>query len=160
MMGRMRYRRVRRAELACEEARQAISAGLDGEVTGIRPARIADHVAHCRDCRQFQLSAPTLDSLVRVSASRPMPGALQQTLVAEWSRSIGGTRRAPLPRPWRSGSGRTWRRRIQWIGSLAPAVLLVVVLPLGPLSGPRVVPSHASSPCTADLPAVHGRVPR
>ena len=160
MMGRVRSGRARRAELTCEQVREVMSAGLDGEMTGIRAGRIAAHVAHCRDCRQFQLAAPSLDSLVGVSVSRPVPGALKEMLREEWSRSIGGASRVSPPRRWNIGPGHAWRRRVQWIGTLIPAVLLVVILPLGALPGPRMVPSHASTPCTVDLHEVLGRVPR
>jgi predicted anti-sigma-YlaC factor YlaD len=159
MMGRVRSGRAR-TELTCEQVREVMSAGLDGEVTGIRAGRIAAHVAQCRDCRDFQLAAPTLDSLLGVSVSRPVPGALKEMLREEWSRSPGGTSRLSPSRRRHIGPGHTWRRRVQWIGALTPAVLLVVILPLGALPGPHMVPSHASTPCTVDLHEVHGRAPR
>ena len=143
---------------SCEQVQLAISATLDGEAPGVA-ARDADaHLARCGDCRRFQAGAAALGRQRRLEVSRPVPSALKETLTALWVASAG-----PLPRSTRNasrqGGGITlWRRRVQWASALLPAAVLAASLPLGALSSPHEVPSHARTPCTVDLSYFRGQL--
>ena len=145
-------RRVRTAAaVPCDQVREAISAGLDGEVPGLPLRDTETHLARCAACRQFQARVMAVNPALALEVSRPAPTELKQALATEWAQSI-----RPVPSFVRRGSlgvGRRtpWRRRLQWASALTPALLLAVALPLGALSSPHEVPSHAQTPCTADL---------
>jgi anti-sigma factor RsiW len=145
---------------SCEIARQAISADLDGEASGLATKDTVAHIARCPECQRFRAGALTLDRQFGLEVSRPVPDALKEALTSEWVRTVG-----PAPRvSWRVWSviGRPtmWRRRVAWVSALTPAVLLAVALPLGALSSPHEVPSHARTPCTIDLANLRGDLHR
>ncbi|KUL33617.1 hypothetical protein ADL22_32660 [Streptomyces sp. NRRL F-4489] len=50
----------------CSRIRTALSARLDGEALppGLTPRRLDDHLAGCRDCRQWDVRARALDSAI------------------------------------------------------------------------------------------------
>lgn len=159
MTRRIGSRRTSSATAAsCDHVRQAISARFDGEAPGL-PRRDTDaHLARCGECRNYLAALIAVNRSVALEVSRPVPAALKQVLAAEWAHSV-----RPVPRPARkasSGVGRStiWRRRLQWASALTPALLLAVALPLGALSSPHEVPSHARTPCTIDLASLRGAV--
>jgi hypothetical protein len=162
MMRRVRIRPGAKGDVSCQLIRQAISAEIDGEKPGIRARLTVSHLTHCQQCRQFQQLAPTLGGLVGVTRSRPVPGPLRAALLNEVrsSERSSSDRAVWSRRSVKAVTEQRWGRRIQWIGALTPAAFLLVVLPLGVLSSPREVPSHDSTPCTVDLPAPHGGLPR
>ena len=150
-------RRAKRAAAAsCEHIRQAISARFDGEVPSLPLKDIDVHLAGCGACRRFLAGVMAVNRTVALEVSRPVPGALKQALVTQWAQS--GRPAPPVPRKVSSQfrRGTVWRRRLQWAGALTPALLLAVALPLGALSTPHEVPSHAQTPCTADLASFRG----
>ena len=154
MTRRVGSRGVRRATAAsCAHVRQAISARFDGEVPGL-PRRDTDaHLARCRECRQFEAGVMAVNRAVALTVSRPVPAALKQALAAEWAQSVRPVPRLAPRATLRVGRGTVWRRRLQWASALTPALVLAVSLPLGALSSPHEVPSHAQTPCTTDLAA-------
>jgi predicted anti-sigma-YlaC factor YlaD len=95
--------------MACEDHREALSAGLDGESIEVERARAEAHLVGCSACRDWLDAAALLNRLARtsvVSAGRP----IDERLLAE------------LPR-WR------WERWPgRWLGR--PVVMLRAVLVL------------------------------
>lgn len=152
MTRRVGSRRVKRAAAAsCDHVRQAISARLDGEVPGLALKDTEAHLADCSECRRFLAGVMAVNRAVALEVSRPVPVALKQALATEWAQSV-----RPVPPDARRtslqvGRGTVWRRRLQWASALTPALLLAVALPLGALSSPHEVPSHAQTPCTKNL---------
>jgi hypothetical protein len=89
--------------------------------------------------------------------TRPVPDGLKELLAKELTGDVGGAAHR-LPHGSRqAGPTGAWHRRARWAGALAPAALVVVILPLGGLSSPRAIPTHASTPCTVYLRLLDGR---
>ena len=155
-VGRRHSRTPRAGVTSCEVVRQAISADLDGEASGLATKDTVAHIARCPECRRFRAGALTLGRQLGLEVSRPVPGALKEALTSEWVRTVGLAPRVSW-RVWSViGRPTMWRRRVAWVSALTPAVLLAVALPLGALSSPHEVPSHARTPCTVDLANFRG----
>lgn len=56
----------------CAAAREAISAGLDGEALGVDAAHLAAHLEACAPCRAWRERAHVLTRRVRVQAAPPL----------------------------------------------------------------------------------------
>lgn len=93
--------------MTCEEAAQLIHARLDGELADGDARALAEHVAGCPRCAEFEQSLHRLDSDLRacVAALKP-PRALPERIKHE----------APRARPFRRSP---WR----WVGWAAAAVI-------------------------------------
>lgn len=146
---------------ACETVRDAVSARLDGEATGLRRGAISRHLARCPGCRDYQSSITDLAlgrdgtaGVTIVQSSRPVPDALRLALhldeVPPVSSARPGLARRLRPDPARA----PWRRRLQWAVAVVPAVVLATVLPLGAWASPKETPSHAATPCTGLLKVI------
>jgi predicted anti-sigma-YlaC factor YlaD len=149
MTHRRRRRGAGRAEPACEDIRQAVSARLDGEPTGLKRETVDVHLAGCPDCLRFQAGLSTLSRQVGLQMSRPAPDALKEVLTAHLALTVGPAPHIPPRRPREVRTNLSWRRSVQWISALTPAALVAVFVPLGALSSPHETPSHAPTPCTA-----------
>jgi hypothetical protein len=57
--------------VTCDDAREAISAGLDGEVPSVEPAQVEGHLGRCSACRSWRESAHAHTRLVRLRAAEP-----------------------------------------------------------------------------------------
>ena len=146
--------------ISCEVVRQAISAELDGEASGMATKDTLAHTARCPECQRFRARALMLGGRLGLEVSRPAPDALWETLSPEWARTVRPAPRTSLRVRSVSGRRTMWRRRVVGVSALTPAALLVVALPLGALSSPHEVPSHARTPCTIDLAGFHGDLHR
>jgi hypothetical protein len=98
-----------------------------------------------------------LTARIPLHASRPVPAALVTLVGAAWDASAGPRPGTPRRWPQQRSQRPAWRRRVQWVGALVPVALVVVGLPLGALAGPRAVPSHQVTPCTAHLRSLEAR---
>jgi predicted anti-sigma-YlaC factor YlaD len=65
-----------------ERARAALSARLDGEQSAERAEPLAEHLAGCRSCRQWQRAAETLAARVRRAPSGGGPDRTAEILAA------------------------------------------------------------------------------
>jgi anti-sigma factor RsiW len=145
----------RRPPIACEEAQEAVSAGLDGERPALSRPVLEAHLAVCEVCRHFGADAAAIGRSARVLSTVPVPGGLVASLLplvepAPRRRSVrlrgaGG----------RAGRRSPWARTAQWAGAMAPAIVAAVALPLGVGAHPHLVPDRPPSTCTAGLAARH-----
>ncbi|HEX4492660.1 MAG TPA: zf-HC2 domain-containing protein [Acidimicrobiia bacterium] len=67
--------------MRCEQVREAISARLDGEVEGVAPAALAEHLDGCAECRLWQERAHEVTRTTRLGLARP-PALRPDALVA------------------------------------------------------------------------------
>jgi anti-sigma factor RsiW len=158
----MVWRRYRSATLRCEDAREAISARLDGEHPQLSDRTVESHLSVCDSCREYEALAPSLSRL-SLRASKSPPPALTPLLTSLLSRQAPNVG-APFERPLNSrrsilskGSGPPKRAGVhrvhvaRWAAGLIPAIAAAVVLPLGASAHTRVVPTRNPTPCTARL---------
>jgi hypothetical protein len=159
----MRWSTMRRftrtGEIPCERMREAISAEIDGEASGIRAKDVRFHLAHCEECLRFQIGTRALGRQVNLQISRPVPADLKERLAVEMVQSAATAPHVSRRRPWNIWRASEWRRGVRWVGALAPAAFVAVVLPMGTLSTPREIPTHASTPCTISLRYLHRQAP-
>ena len=59
--------------MRCERCRDAISAQLDGEPTGVPDDELVRHLGACAACQAFARDAEALHRAVRVHAAEPVP---------------------------------------------------------------------------------------
>ena len=100
---RVRLRR-KRAILCCDEAREAISARLDGERPPFPAPSLDAHLVACQACRDFESAVLAIGRRLSLRASRPVPDDLVETLVA-----LMGPPPRPILYPW-GGAGRVRAR--------------------------------------------------
>jgi predicted anti-sigma-YlaC factor YlaD len=151
-------RHHRDTPLTCREAREAVSAHLDGERPPVSETRTAGHLARCSACREFdracrgiQTDLVDLARRARVQATRPAPAGLGRML---YSLSLDDMAGRPRFEPRRSDTA--VRRALRWAAASAPAGLAVLGLPLALAHPSHVPPSHVPTPCTSHLQAHHG----
>jgi predicted anti-sigma-YlaC factor YlaD len=105
----------------CEQAREAISAHLDGEPAGVSPAAIDDHLVACAACRHWQERAHAVTRTARLTLAQP-PARPPDALVASvLARSRPPRRPTPL----------TWARVALALVGVAQAVVAVPLLVAG-----------------------------
>lgn len=66
--------------MECVTAREAISAGLDSEPTGVRPSELEEHLADCRACARWRARADELARRTRVTGADPVPDLVDRVL--------------------------------------------------------------------------------
>jgi predicted anti-sigma-YlaC factor YlaD len=147
----MRRGRRRSGEPDCEAVRQAISARLDGEPAGVAEPDLAAHLDGCPGCQRFSAGAVSLAGMIGLQASHGAPEDLHRRLAFELAH-VTPSRPAWLARWRRTGATMAWRRRVRWVGAVAPVALMATFVPLGALASPHEIPSHAPTPCTISLP--------
>jgi predicted anti-sigma-YlaC factor YlaD len=142
--------------------RDAVSARLDAEATGLRRGALSRHLARCTGCRDYQSGLTDLElgrdgaagGVTIVQSSRPVPDALRLALHLD-EMPQASSARPRVARRLRPDSARApWRRRLQWAVAVVPAVVLATVLPLGAWASPKETPSHAATPCTGLLKVI------
>lgn len=111
----------------CLQAREAVSARLDGELGELDAARLEQHLAACGECRAFAADADGVARMLRTTALEPAPTGL----LAERS-----------------------RRRIAGPAAVAAATLVVAVAAgasffMGELIGSRGSAQHGTATATA-----------
>jgi anti-sigma factor RsiW len=148
--------RVRKGPLvACADAQETISAGLDGERPPLSRPVLGAHLASCEVCRDFEANVTGMGRSARLRSAVPVPDGLVASLLPLLE---------PAPRPAlvRARAGRRetgrrsiWARTAQWAGAVAPAIVAAVALPLGVGTHPHLVPDRPPSACTIGLAAGH-----
>ncbi len=147
--------RIKRAIVGCEEAREAISARLDGEQSPFPVGPLDAHVVLCEACRDFEAAALAIGRRLSLRASRPVPDDLVETLVA-----LMGPPQRPILVPLGrrrpgTGSGFGYGPTVRWAAAMLPAVVAAAAFSFGVGSHPRLVPTRPPSPCTIGLIARH-----
>ena len=85
--------------MACELARDELSAQLDGEQSpSLTTTLAAEHLPGCTDCRNWQEVAHQLTRRVRLTSARPIPDRSASILKAVLT---DRTNRRPAFRRWR-----------------------------------------------------------
>jgi len=79
-------------DVQCDDAREAISAGLDGEDSAVDAARVEEHLARCPGCRSWRETAHAHTRLVRLRAAEP-PWHPTQVLLSAVPLVAGSRRR-------------------------------------------------------------------
>jgi predicted anti-sigma-YlaC factor YlaD len=80
--------------VGCDQYREALSAELDGEATGVPEDALAAHLSECQDCRGWFGRAARITRLVRLAPAEPMPDLTPAVLAA--LPAIGPLRRKVL----------------------------------------------------------------
>lgn len=101
----------------CARCREAISAGLDGEVDAVETAAADAHLASCPACTGFATDATRVNRRLRVQLAAEVPDLSAQILA----------RLGPAPAPSR------WRLALR--GGLAAVAVVQLVLAIPPLLG-------------------------
>lgn len=126
---------------ACESARLALSARLEGPSDRLDADLLAGHLERCRECRELE---PVLADVVRVLPAMahvsPGDGFLRQVVAAT-------SKRKPSPPPLRHRALRwlahAWERprfalEVGYVGAVV--IWMAIALPVSPLNGAQVPP--------------------
>jgi anti-sigma factor RsiW len=65
-------RLVRTSHSACDRAREALSVGLDGELSELDRARLDAHLERCPDCAAFEAGSSAVAQLLRQAPQEQM----------------------------------------------------------------------------------------
>jgi predicted anti-sigma-YlaC factor YlaD len=149
--------RARAAAVTCEEATESISARLDGERHPLAEPALAQHLAGCPACRDFEADAVAIGRRALLRAPRPVPGDLMASLVPLLEPSPTGLLATKRHRRRERPPSFGWTSTARWAGVLVPAITAVAAISLGLGSHPHLVPTRPPSPCTAGLVARHLR---
>ena len=93
--------------MACDEARELVSAAVDDELAHHDDRRLADHLVECRNCRSYADGLATLTRTVRLRAVGVEPDFVERVM-------------ADIPAT-RLGRGRWLRPSLAWCGLLVAA---------------------------------------
>jgi predicted anti-sigma-YlaC factor YlaD len=107
----------------CQLYRDAISASLDDETSGVEPAALELHLGTCGECRSFAEGASTLHRATRLREAEPVPDLVGAVLAR-----VETPRRAPLE----------WARYALFAVALTQLILALPALVLGESMGASV----------------------
>jgi predicted anti-sigma-YlaC factor YlaD len=117
----------------CDLVREMLSARLDGAPEPVLPVRLADHLAECTDCRNWQEAAHLLTRRVRLTLAKSVPdqtGRILDAVLAD---------RAAVRPPGRVSP--RWAR----VGLVAAALAQLLIIVPALLGNAGIgVPPHAS----------------
>ena len=84
--------------MRCGEAREALSALLDGETSPVSLRAAQRHVEWCEECRAWQDAAQRIDHVLRTQAAMPTPDLTERVLAAVHAdqRAVAARRRRHL----------------------------------------------------------------
>jgi predicted anti-sigma-YlaC factor YlaD len=134
--------------ITCGVAREAVSALIDGEAPPVSEAIAANHLARCRECREFRADAVSLTRQMRLQTFAGVPNSAPEALARLGCRDQ--TEAAPRPR----GRARVrvsrvlWSRATQWAVGVVPLGIAIPALALGAFAHIHIIPTHTLSPCT------------
>lgn len=117
--------------MECDIAREAISAGFDGEAFAGEAAKLELHLESCRACAEWRERAHTVTRRARIAVAPTAPAAPQPLIEA-----VGASARN---RPWQQASSLTKAR----LGLAGVALLqLAITVPPLILGSDRYAPIH------------------
>src|SRR5690606_14284206 len=121
--GNQQATRGRQTGMGCEQVREALSARLDGEETGMAAARLEAHLAGCAGCAAWLAQAERLDRMV--AHAQPVPPDLTAGILAAVAAD-------PRTRSRQAAEAvrRTRRMILRVALAVAAAVQVVAVLPV------------------------------
>jgi predicted anti-sigma-YlaC factor YlaD len=145
----------RRAVLTCAQARDDISARLDGEPMAAPPDAVEAHLAVCAPCARFAARASALGRHLWLRTAKRPPDTLLATITAAGVMGSGpgwrtGAGRRGLAR-WADAPALPYARTARWASATVPAALGLAGLLVGVGTHPHLVPTRPSTPCTAGL---------
>jgi predicted anti-sigma-YlaC factor YlaD len=117
----------------CDSSREALSARLDGENTGLAESDLTAHLRTCAPCRSWAADIQRLHRLSRVTPAQPVPDLSERIVAAAQRKRPPWRDRLPW-QSWPTRRGRLqWAARRAWRGTLQPwsrarAVLLAVAV--------------------------------
>lgn len=68
--------------MGCDQYREALSAGLDGEPAGVGAAEAQDHLDRCTGCQAWYAAAARVTRLARLAPAEPVPDLATAVLAA------------------------------------------------------------------------------
>jgi len=141
------FRRSRKPAALCEQVREHISAGLDGEETSeLSPVELR-HFMDCTGCRNFEQGAGLVSRQLRIRVLEPAPDFSKQIL-ERISAEVPFPMAAHSVRKRRSG---TAHRVTGWAAAVIPLGLALSGFTSSAFAQPRVTPTHPVASCTAGL---------
>lgn len=151
-----------RAIIACDAAREAISAQFDGEPYAMSATLLAEHVMSCEACGRFHSELTGLSRRARLRAQRPAPDGLaaQMALLlpaGPVSAQHGSAHPDAIATDAGHGpSGRQHRRDRHRLArsamAVAPGVAAMIVLAAGGVGAhPHLSPHLVSNGCISSL---------
>ena len=148
--------RARAVVVTCEEAKESISARLDGEPPPWPSRSWLTISPRCPACRDFEADAVAIGRRALLRAPRPVPRIGGQLGPAARGRPYGLAGRGTTT-ALGATSGFGWNSTARWAGALVPAATAVAAISLGVGSHVHLVPTRPPSPCTIGLVARHLR---
>jgi predicted anti-sigma-YlaC factor YlaD len=140
-------RRNRNRASLCEQVREHISAGLDGEETSeLSPVEIT-HFMGCEGWRNFEQGASLVTRQVRIHVLEPAPDLSKQILerisaeIPVRTTTHSAPRRRSVTAPRVAG----------WAAAVIPLGLALSGFTSSAFAQPRVLPTHPAASCTAGL---------
>lgn len=144
----------RRAPISCDDAIEAVSAGIDDEQAPVRAGQLRRHLANCGKCRAFAQAWSTprpelrLISQASIRSARPVPSQLVAAAIG---------RRPPLYHG--SALEQRSRRKLSLAGSsrylavVTPALAVAIIVQTGLPGRIHLEPTKQLTPCTEHLSA-------
>ncbi len=143
-------RRQPNPSVACQVARESISALVDDEELPIPEPVVTTHLSQCKRCSDFKARVVSLTREMSVRAV-PEPDCTTEMLTS-LGLSGGALSTCAVREPaWAHRRGLSFARATQWIVGLAPLVVALPALALGVFAHTHIVPSHELAPCMMSL---------
>lgn len=137
--------------LACERAREAVSARLDGEELPVSATALEAHMSCCPGCRDFEVRALAVSRQFSLRSPVPVPSGLVGALVPLLGPPERPLRAAMARRRWRLQEQVALSAKVRWVAAMVPAALAAGAISMGVGSHPHLAPSRPATACTAGL---------
>ena len=118
---------LRVIDVLCQQCRESLSAGWDGEDDPLDGAAVSAHLSSCADCREWGQAAAAATRALRLRPADSVPDLSAQ--IGQTAAAMGLTAASRAARPSRRAGPRWWWSTDGW--RVALAVLAIAQLLLG-----------------------------